>query len=105
MPHQCHTSTAEESPGVVTGLGVTCVTLPVFSYAAGICVFCACYITFQEIRSHIQRYDHPRIQVYVLRILLIDTNGLDFVNREEDYAWIKGLISAEYAIGVHTIGR
>ncbi len=38
-----------------------------------------------------------------LRILLIDTNGLDFVNREEDYAWIKSLISKEYSVGIHTI--
>lgn len=40
-----------------------------------------------------------------LRILLIDTNGTDFVNCEEDYAWIKSVISMEYSVGMHTIVR
>lgn len=40
-----------------------------------------------------------------LRILLIDTNGVDFVNIPEDYHWIKGLIMKEYLPGMHTISR
>ena len=39
------------------------------------------------------------------RILLIDTNGTDFVNQEQDYAWIKEVISKEYPIGMQTIVR
>jgi len=38
-----------------------------------------------------------------LRVLLIDTNGLDFVAREEDYEWIKGLVLQEYPLGIHRI--
>ncbi len=40
-----------------------------------------------------------------LHILLIDTNGVDFVNIPEDYQWIKGLIMKEYPPGLHTISR
>lgn len=37
-----------------------------------------------------------------LRILLIDTNGTDFVNSEADYAWIKGIIvGREYGVGMN----
>jgi deoxyguanosine kinase len=39
------------------------------------------------------------------RILLIDTNGIDFVNNEADYAWIKSVIAKEYSVGMHTIVR
>lgn len=37
------------------------------------------------------------------RILLIDTNGIDFVHSEEDYRWIKGIISKEYEVGIHRV--
>lgn len=40
-----------------------------------------------------------------LRVLLIDTNSVDFVNIPEDYQWIKGLIMREYPAGMHTISR
>jgi deoxyadenosine/deoxycytidine kinase len=40
-----------------------------------------------------------------LRVLLIDTNGIDFVHREQDYQWIKGLIMKEYPAGMHRIYR
>lgn len=38
-----------------------------------------------------------------MRILIIDTNNLDFVNREEDYNKITSLIFKEYNAGIHRI--
>lgn len=38
-----------------------------------------------------------------LRILLIDTNGLDFVNSAKDYVWIKSIIMKEYPLGMHRV--
>lgn len=38
-----------------------------------------------------------------LRVLIIDTNEMDFVKNEEDYQTIVKLISREYPVGVHTI--
>ena len=38
-----------------------------------------------------------------LRVLLIDTNNLDFVNHEPDYIWLKNTILAEYPAGMHTL--
>jgi len=38
-----------------------------------------------------------------MRILIVDTNNLDFVNREEDYQAIIGLLSQEYPVGVHRV--
>jgi deoxyadenosine/deoxycytidine kinase len=38
-----------------------------------------------------------------LRVLVIDTNGLDFVGRSSDYEWLKGIIMAEYSLGMHHI--
>lgn len=38
-----------------------------------------------------------------LRVLLIDTNGLDFVAREEDYQWITNIILKPYPLGIHRI--
>jgi len=40
-----------------------------------------------------------------LKVLLIDTNGLDFVKKEEDYGWIKSQILKEYPLGITTIAR
>ncbi|HNX86440.1 MAG TPA: deoxynucleoside kinase [Bacteroidales bacterium] len=37
------------------------------------------------------------------RILLLDTNNLDFVNNEDDYQWIKEQILNEYPIGIQTV--
>lgn len=37
------------------------------------------------------------------RILLLDTNNLDFVNNEDDYHWIKEQILNEYPIGIQTV--
>ncbi len=38
-----------------------------------------------------------------LRILLIDTNNLDFVKKESDYQWVKGMILKEYPVGMNRI--
>lgn len=38
-----------------------------------------------------------------LRILVIDTNELDFVNRESDYKRIMDVVEQEYSVGVHRI--
>lgn len=38
-----------------------------------------------------------------LRVLVIDTNGLDFVGRRGDYLWIKELAMKEYPLGMHRI--
>ncbi|MCX6303393.1 MAG: deoxynucleoside kinase [Bacteroidetes bacterium] len=38
-----------------------------------------------------------------LRVLVIDTNGLDFVARRSDYLWLKELIMQEYPLGMHHI--
>ena len=38
-----------------------------------------------------------------MRILVVDTNSLDFVNREEDYQLMLKLISREYDTGIHRI--
>ena len=38
-----------------------------------------------------------------LRVLLIDTNGIDFVNREEDYQWIRNVIMQDYPVGMHRV--
>lgn len=38
-----------------------------------------------------------------MRILIVDTNNLDFVNREEDYRKMVTLISAEYEFGITRI--
>jgi deoxyguanosine kinase len=35
-----------------------------------------------------------------LRILLIDTNNLDFVQKEKDYQWVKEMILKEYPVGM-----
>jgi len=40
-----------------------------------------------------------------LRVLLIDTNNLDFVHNEDDYQWIKCMIMMDYPIGMHTLER
>jgi len=35
-----------------------------------------------------------------MRILIIDTNRMDFVNNKEDYAKIAALIGSEYETGI-----
>lgn len=38
-----------------------------------------------------------------LRVLVIDTNNIDFVNNEDDYRNIMEIIQSEYPMGVHRI--
>ncbi len=38
-----------------------------------------------------------------LRVLLIDTNGIDFVNKASDYDWIKSMVMKEYPLGMHRV--
>ena len=38
-----------------------------------------------------------------LRVLVIDTNELDFVARRNDYLWLKELTMKEYPLGMHHI--
>lgn len=38
-----------------------------------------------------------------MRILIVDSNRLDFVNNQEHYAWIKSKILSDYTPGIHTI--
>ncbi|MEI7500493.1 MAG: deoxynucleoside kinase [Bacteroidota bacterium] len=40
-----------------------------------------------------------------LRVLLIDTNEIDFVERNEDYEWMKGVLFQEYPLGMHRIQK
>lgn len=38
-----------------------------------------------------------------MRILIIDTNRLDFVNNRSHYEWLKSVIFRQYELGIHTI--
>lgn len=42
-------------------------------------------------------------KLYDFRILVIDTNRLDFVNNKRHYEWIKGKIFRPYDAGIHRI--
>ncbi len=42
-------------------------------------------------------------QQYDLRILILNTNDIDFVNNAEDYRKILSVIDKEYPVGVHRI--
>jgi hypothetical protein len=53
------------------GIDVTWVIDRRVTMLAGATAFLALFITVREIRAHISRYDYPRIQVYVLRVLLM----------------------------------
>jgi len=46
--------------------------------------------------EHIRKLQH-------LRVLIIDTNNIDFVNNHEDYKAILELIDRDYSIGIHRI--
>ena len=38
-----------------------------------------------------------------LKVLIIDTNGLDFVGSHKDYLWLKDMVMKEYPRGMHHI--
>jgi deoxyguanosine kinase len=78
------------------------------------------YLNLDHLRRNIQRRGRPyeqninfdyleKIQSgYIeflrqqqnMRILIVDTNKLDFVNREEDYRKMESLINSEYNLGI-----
>ncbi len=47
-------------------------------------------------------FDHIR-KLQNLRILIIDTNHIDFVNKQDDYKAILELIDRDYPTGIHRI--
>ena len=47
-------------------------------------------------------FDHIK-KLNDLRILIIDTNNIDFVNKKEDYAAILSLIDKDYSKGIHRL--
>ena len=47
-------------------------------------------------------FDHIR-KLSGSRVLIIDTNKIDFVNDPDDYSAVIGLIDREYEVGVHRI--
>ena len=53
-------------------------------------------------KIHLGYLDFLR-QQQKMTILIIDTNGIDFVNNEADYQTMVRLISAQYPIGIHRI--
>jgi len=40
-----------------------------------------------------------------LRVLLVDTNNLDFVENQSDYRWIKNVIMKDYPVGISTVDK
>ncbi len=40
-----------------------------------------------------------------LRVILIDTNEIDFVERDNDYQWMKDVILQNYPLGMHRIQK
>ena len=60
-------------------------------------------ITDEYLESIQESYFNFIKQQSGLRVLVIDTNNLDFVNRKEDYQKIKNIIFQEYDVGVHRI--
>ena len=54
--------------------------------------------------SNIQQgyFDHIR-KLDGVRVLIIDTNNIDFVNNTGDYQAILSLIDKDYPVGVHRI--
>lgn len=47
-------------------------------------------------------FDHIR-KMNKLRVLVIDTNNIDFVNNPKDYETILSLIDQDYTVGIHRI--
>jgi deoxyadenosine/deoxycytidine kinase len=47
-------------------------------------------------------FDHIK-KLNGLRILIIDTNNIDFVNNKEDYRSVLSLIDRDYSKGIHRL--
>ena len=57
--------------------------------------------------DYLEKIQHGYLEFFKqqqkMRVLIIDTNRLDFVNRKEDYDKILEIISGEYDSGIHRI--
>jgi deoxyadenosine/deoxycytidine kinase len=60
-------------------------------------------IQFEYLEKIQQGYLDFLRQQQDLRVLVIDTNGLDFVSCPDDYRWLKEVILREYPMGMHHI--
>jgi deoxyadenosine/deoxycytidine kinase len=61
------------------------------------------HITSEYLENIQQQYLEFIRQHSDMRVVIIDTTNLDFVNRDEDYKWIKEKVLAEYPIGISRI--
>jgi deoxyadenosine/deoxycytidine kinase len=61
------------------------------------------HITAEYLENIQQQYLEFIRQHSDMRVVIIDTTNLDFVNRDEDYKWIKEKVLAEYPIGISRI--
>ncbi len=60
-------------------------------------------ITDEYLQSIQESYFDYIKQQAGMRILIIDTNNLDFVNNRQDYDTIKSIIFRDYSVGIHRI--
>jgi deoxyadenosine/deoxycytidine kinase len=60
-------------------------------------------ITAEYLENIQQQYLEFIRQHSDMRVVIIDTSSLDFVNRDDDYKWIKEKVLAEYPIGISRI--
>jgi deoxyguanosine kinase len=61
------------------------------------------HITAEYLENIQQQYLEFIRQHSDMRVVIIDTTNLDFVNRDEDYKWIKEKVLSEYPIGISRI--
>jgi deoxyguanosine kinase len=61
------------------------------------------HITAEYLENIQQQYLEFIRQHSDMRVVIIDTTNLDFVNRDEDYKWIKEKVLTEYPIGISRI--
>jgi deoxyadenosine/deoxycytidine kinase len=61
------------------------------------------HITAEYLENIQQQYLEFIRQHSDMRVVIIDTTNLDFVNRDEDYEWIKEKVLSEYPIGISRI--
>jgi deoxyadenosine/deoxycytidine kinase len=61
------------------------------------------HITAEYLENIQQQYLEFIRQHSDMRVVIIDTTDLDFVNNEEDYQYIKSIICASYSEGIHRI--
>jgi deoxyadenosine/deoxycytidine kinase len=61
------------------------------------------YITAEYLENIQQQYLEFIRQHSDMRVVIIDTTNLDFVNSDEDYKWIKEKVLSEYPIGISRI--